>query len=290
MIRYEDIPPAPRQMIRGMIERWEGGFQAHPNDVGNYVNGRLIGTNMGVTPAALAAYRGVPATTITQAEMRAMSIEEAVAIGYQNYFVAPGFDRLPYSKLVEHYFDFGWGSGPVTAIRYLQRQVGADVDGVMGPQTIERYVAYVSNKAHRAALVEAVETRLAFFRRICDQRPANRVFLNGWLRRGRWFLPGADESLAQDPVAPARPMIADGADAPTRPPKHRDAEVVGGGLAAGAGAAVAIAQQAIAGAAEQTRLLGLNWPWLTTILGILVVAGAGLAIWSRLRRRRGGPT
>ena len=34
------------------ILKWEGGFQKMKEDTGNYLNGVLIGTNKGITPAA----------------------------------------------------------------------------------------------------------------------------------------------------------------------------------------------------------------------------------------------
>ena len=36
--------PSPRDEIARAIARWEGLFQAQPQDAGNYVNGRLVGT------------------------------------------------------------------------------------------------------------------------------------------------------------------------------------------------------------------------------------------------------
>ena len=73
-------------------------------------------------------------------------------------------------------------------------------------------------------------------------------------------------------------------------PKRRDAEVTGGGVALGAGAGGAAIEAARGQLAEAQGLIGagalqsdiLRWALLGLVLG-----GAALALWSRLRKRKG---
>ena len=58
----------------------EGGFQNNPKDDGNYANGVLIGTNRGITPAALANYKNVNISTITVDDIRGVTEETAKEI------------------------------------------------------------------------------------------------------------------------------------------------------------------------------------------------------------------
>lgn len=212
------IPDDVRQQViaffRRMIETWEGGFQAHPSDVGNYVNGRLIGTNRGVTPAALALYRGIPVSTVTQEMMRGVTLEEAVDIGYRNYYLAPGFDDLPWTEFTEAYVDAGWGSGPRTAIRQMQLRIGAKRDGIIGPETQQKFDGYLELNGLAEALRFYVHQRIAFFEAIVRRRPSNEVFLKGWKRRAHAYLPenlgmpSGHHGYPEDLWAPGEPIVA----------------------------------------------------------------------------------
>jgi type VI secretion system secreted protein VgrG len=182
----------PRDAFAHAVAVWEGAYQAYPEDVGNWITDqsgarRLIGTNRGVTPAALAAFRGVPAYTITVAMMRALTIEDAVEIGMRLYYYGPGFDALAWAPPTEVWVDIGWGSGPRTAIRALQRLAGADPDGVLGPETIARYSAWLGG-ADAAERCERVAVwRRAFYRRIVAKHPKQEKFLKGWLNRAEHY-------------------------------------------------------------------------------------------------------
>lgn len=182
------------------IRVWEGGFQAHPNDSGNWVNGKLVGTNFGVTPAALASFRGVDPGSITAVDMKTLSLDEAVAIGMAGYYsFAGGWDALPYCPAVEVYTDIGWGSGPRTAVKAMQRMVGTGTDGVIGRYTINAFMTWLRGGEeaagpvqHKRAVERILEWREAFYRSIVERVPANGVFLQGWLNRARYYGPNTE--------------------------------------------------------------------------------------------------
>jgi lysozyme family protein len=179
-------PMTPREFIEGFISTHEGGLSLDPQDSGNYTGGKrgsgaLVGSKFGVTAQALAAYRGVPATSITAKQMAALTKDEAVAIGYQNYYLAPGFDKLPWNRITASIVDKGWGSGPAQAIKLMQRMIGVTADGQLGPKTVAAYRDWL--EAHQAEAWARV--RIAFDTSLNQPR-----FLKGWNNRTNSFLPG----------------------------------------------------------------------------------------------------
>lgn len=65
------------------VLKWEGGFQNNPADIGNYYQGRLIGTKYGISAASWAHLYDIPNLTI----------EQAKDIYYQHYWLASGADQ-----------------------------------------------------------------------------------------------------------------------------------------------------------------------------------------------------
>lgn len=200
------------------IATFEGEFQNYPQDVGNWVtvNGtrKLIGTMRGVTPAALALHRAIPVETVTVEIIKSVTLQEAAEIGYMNYYLRPGFDKLPYNEFTYSHVDSGWGSGPITAIKYMQRLLGTAADGVIGPMTQKAYDDFLEQYGLAEALRLYVQQRVAFFESIVAAHPDNAIFLKGWKRRAYSRLP---ENLGmpldwhgypEDLWEPGRPIIS----------------------------------------------------------------------------------
>jgi lysozyme family protein len=194
----------PEQFAAGFIRRWEDGGSTDPvkthslqhDDNGNWTGGRvgvgqLVGSQHGVTPQALAAYRKVSVGTITLEQMRALSIEEAGQIALAKYFYAPRLDRLPWNQLIASVFDMGWGTGPGQAIKLLQRQIGADDDGLIGPATVAALNAHIVAHGIEAAAWQFAFVRARFYASITVDKPTNLKFINGWLNRTESFAPNS---------------------------------------------------------------------------------------------------
>lgn len=75
--------------------------------------------------------------------------------------------------------DYGFHSGPATAVRDLQRCVGALPDGAIGPRTLEAVRAVDRDLALALALNERRRARL----RTIAERPGQGKFLRGWVNR-----------------------------------------------------------------------------------------------------------
>lgn len=158
----------------------EGGFQQLRQDRGNYVNGRLIGTNFGVTPKALAEYRGVDPKSITVEDIRNLEEDEARDIFLDNYYFKPGLDRLP-QDLQANVFDMYVNSGR-NAISILQDLAGVERDGVLGPDTIEALRnTNITNEMY-------ANRRIEYYNSVARNNPSQRGFLQGWLNRARKYL------------------------------------------------------------------------------------------------------
>lgn len=179
----------PREAFANTITTWEGLYQADPKDAGNIrrKDGTVVGTMMGITPAVWARFKGVSPSIVTPEIMRGITLDDAVDVYEQFYYRGPGFERLHWCAATEVFCDIGWGSGPVVAIKMLQRMIGEHQDGVIGPRTVEAYDAWVTANGMPPVIHRIAEARVVFYRDLVVQRPANAKFLGGWLNRANWY-------------------------------------------------------------------------------------------------------
>jgi len=180
--------PSPCEVIEGYIRAHEGGMSVDPVDTGNWFRGVLTGSKYGVTGATLAKYRGVRA--VTQAQMRALTLDEAIDIGMKLYFDQPDIDLLPWNQVSGSILDMGWGAGPGQAAKLLQRMIGANDDGDIGPRTAEAYLDYLRNHGLEKTARDWAKVRDGFYDLIIRRRPANAKYRRGWRNRTASFLPG----------------------------------------------------------------------------------------------------
>jgi len=178
----------PADFIRDYIETHEGGLSTDPDDTGNWHHGVLVGSKFGVTGDVLARHRGV--TSVTPAQMAALTLDEAVQIGMDLFYTAPHFDALPWDQAIASVLDMGWGAGPGQAIRLLQRMIGANDDGQIGPYTARLYASYLAHHGVEAAARAYGAVRNAFYDSIIAIHPSHAKYRGGWRNRTASFLPG----------------------------------------------------------------------------------------------------
>jgi lysozyme family protein len=143
-----------------ILLRHEGGFSDHAADPGGK-------TRFGITEAVAreVGYRG---------DMRELPLDLAKRIYKDRYWDAVRAEELP-EAIRYAVFDAAVNSGPRQAIRWLQRAVGANDDGIIGPQTLA---------AVRAADPERVLRRVLAARlRFMVGLPNWPAFGRGWARR-----------------------------------------------------------------------------------------------------------
>jgi lysozyme family protein len=87
-------------------------------------------------------------------------------------------DQLPGRVAVLH-FDGCVNSSPVAAGKFLQRAVGVDDDGHIGPQTIDAV-----NAMNDIDICQAIcDQRAQYYKNIVAKKPDQGKYLKGWLRR-----------------------------------------------------------------------------------------------------------
>lgn len=112
-----------------MLIGHEGGFTDNPKDRGNWTSGKigvgqLKGTNYGISAMS---YPGE--------NIKEMTLVRAKDIYQRDYWWKAGCDLVPDCVKFD-LFDTAVNAGPGAAIRMLQRAVGVEDDGVIGPKTM----------------------------------------------------------------------------------------------------------------------------------------------------------
>lgn len=159
--------------MRGNFERvqpWvlahEGGFVDDARDPGG-------ATNQGITQATYDSWRQL--NGVQRQSVRKLSPTEREAIYRTQYWDKVMGDELP-AGVDYAVYDFAVNSGPVRAVKAVQRLVGAAEDGVMGIRTLGAIRAHgrPEDLVRRLCL-----DRMAFLRRLSIWR----TFGRGWTRR-----------------------------------------------------------------------------------------------------------
>lgn len=157
--------------------KWEGEFSDHPADRGG-------ATNKGVT---LKTWQQTGTDKngdgiITVDDLKMISehdlVEKVLRPHFWNRWQA---DRIRTQAIAELLVDWLWMSGPYS-IKLAQKELGVEMDGQVGNRTLD---AINSHSCQQNLFYRLKVARYAHFYRICDYRPANRVFLKGWLNRVR---------------------------------------------------------------------------------------------------------
>jgi lysozyme family protein len=156
------------------IKKWEGGFVFDKDDQGKQ-------TNMGVTIATFKQYRkemGKPEPTVD--DLKRLGEVEWKNI-LEKYFWLPWkADNIKSQPIANLLVDWGWGSGPITAIKKFQQKMNLTVDGVVGEKTL----AKINDGYDEITLFNAIWTmRKDFLLDICTTNTVNYKFLKGWLNR-----------------------------------------------------------------------------------------------------------
>lgn len=145
----------------------EGGYVNHPDDPGG-------ATNKGVTQATYDSYRLRRGLALKS--VRHIGDDEVYEIYRRQYWDSIHADDLP-EGVAYCVFDASVNSGPARAAKWLQVEVGAQVDGIVGNETLGLVEAQ-----NRGVLIDRFcDRRLAFMRRLRHWK----TFKNGWSKRVR---------------------------------------------------------------------------------------------------------
>lgn len=142
----------------------EGGWSDHPADNGG-------ATNKGIT---LATFRRFIKPKGTKADLKALTTEQAAVVYRHEYWDKVSGTVLP-AGVDYAVFDFAVNSGPSRAIKFLQKVVGVEQDGKIGPKTL----AAVAAMAPLKIVAELCEARLLWLSSLADWP----TFKRGWTSR-----------------------------------------------------------------------------------------------------------
>ena len=173
------IDPEIRKILVGVLER-EGWpkMTNHPRDRGGLTKG-------GITHRTVEQWRG---RRVTRRELERLTEREALSILERRFVETNGIQRIGDGALKTQVIDNSVLSGPVNAVKDLQRALRVRQDGIIGPITLGR-IKSVGSKVTCQRLAVKRTLRLA---KIAAKDPTQNVFLVGWLTRALGFLPSVD--------------------------------------------------------------------------------------------------
>lgn len=144
----------------------EGSYSNHPDDPGG-------ATMKGVTQAVYDEYRKKRGSL--PVNVKYISTQELEAIYRQNYWMKIHGDELP-SGVSYAVFDAAVNSGPKRGAQWLQKALGVEDDGIIGPKTIKAATEYPNKKQ----LIDTMcDRRLTFLKSLGTWK----TFGKGWASR-----------------------------------------------------------------------------------------------------------
>ena len=159
---------ADYRKLKPFILRWEGGYINDQADLGKQ-------TNKGVT---LSTYRSVFGKNKTVSDLKKITDEQWEFIFKKFYWDKWKADDIKDQNVANILVDWLWCSGSY-GIKIPQRVLGVSVDGIVGSKTI----AAINARDGRELFDTIKHERKDFIERICQTRPQNRKFKNGWMNR-----------------------------------------------------------------------------------------------------------
>lgn len=146
------------------VLKQEGGWSDHPSDPGG-------ATMKGVT---LATFRSFVNPKGTKSDLKKITDAQLETVYRRQYW-----DKVHGAELTDGVdfavFDYAVNSGPVRAVKDLQKVVGVSQDGKVGPKTI----AGIKAMGARNVINKLCDVRLAFLKRLKTWP----TFGKGWSRR-----------------------------------------------------------------------------------------------------------
>lgn len=148
----------------------EGGYEDDPADPGGATNW------------------GIDSRTYPDVDIRHLTKSQAIDIYYRDWWIGPPpggrtaqhYDLLP-SPIGPKMFDAAVNVGVRQANKFLQRALGVNDDGVIGPITKDAIAA-----ADLDELLQGIRAQQRqFYLDLVEAKPALKKFLNGWLNRAQ---------------------------------------------------------------------------------------------------------
>jgi len=117
---------------------------------------------------------GISKRAYPNENIKNLTMDRAKKIYKKDYWDRCKCDLLP-SKLALHIFDFAVNSGNIKAIKDLQKMVGVDDDGIIGPKTMEA----IKKHSESNLIAAYCNARVNFLQLLKTWD----VYKRGWVRR-----------------------------------------------------------------------------------------------------------
>jgi len=162
----------------------EGGYSNDPDDLGGE-------TYQGIARAMHSNWHGwllidkhknktgFPSSLDEDAELK----KEIDLFYWTNFWFPINADRIQNQSIANSIFDFGVNAGIKTSVRLVQEIIGAEVDGLMGLQTLNRLNSFDYNHFLSAFIV----AKITHYIHLVEKYPANKKYLYGWIIRALSF-------------------------------------------------------------------------------------------------------
>lgn len=155
--------------LKPFILKWEGGFSNHPNDKGG-------ATMKGVT---LSTFRYFFGKEKSVTDLCQITDEQWLTVLRECFWKPWKADQIKNQAIANICVDFAWASGTLTSIRKVQKALGLDTDGIVGPITLRAL-----NGADAAKVFNTIKAeRLRYIEAICQTNHSQVCFLRGWQNR-----------------------------------------------------------------------------------------------------------
>lgn len=254
----------------------EGAYSNNPKDPGGP-------TNHGVTQRVYDLYR--KANKLKPRSVKAITSDECAKIYKNRYWDAVKGDLLP-NGIDYVCFDGAVNSGPVQAMKWLQRALGSryhgNIDGMCGPSTI----AAVADHPNHDQLISAICTRRMIFLKALKTWP---VFRKGWTARVVEVERNGQAWASGSPHSDLMSTYEDGADAKAMiESAERKAWKGPADAATGAGTITTVLSQATDQLTplSDIELVAKVLAGLTVAGVLLAVGGFGWRMWAEHRREK----
>jgi lysozyme family protein len=140
----------------------EGGYVNDPNDAGGE-------TKYGISKRAY-----------PELNIKTLTPEYAKSIYWEDYYQPLNIPAIVDDRIAWQIFDFGVNAGVKESAKTIQKIVGANCDGKIGPKTMNLINLF---EDEYPLYIHFISERLKHYLLITDRKPKQIKFLKGWMLR-----------------------------------------------------------------------------------------------------------
>lgn len=121
---------------------------------------------------------GIDKRSHPDVDIKHLTEQQAKEIYWNEYWLKFSCDRFK-APVGEVYFDCCVNTGATQSNKFLQRAVGTQADGIIGPKT----VTSLASEDPKILANSIISQRQRFYENLAEKRPTLKKFLKGWTNR-----------------------------------------------------------------------------------------------------------